>query len=225
MNFNSVLEKYRKNAFSEWDKGTRFEVLIKHYLKTDPMYSNDYENIWLWSEFPFREQFGGKDTGIDLVAKSEDGKYTAIQCKCYDEKTSIDKAEVDTFLSTSGKYFTDENNETVNFSYRLWVSTTNKWSAVAEDASRIATAIKNKYDQEKIINEDVFEDYCKEFALKPSKAKRYFNNLGYLITYDKVESSEEEKNNMQEEIDTEVIPWINEFIIDANPYHLLKKKQ
>lgn len=133
MNFNSVLEKYRKNAFSERDKGTRFEVLIKHYLKTDPMYSNDYENIWLWSEFPFREQFGGKDTGIDLVAKSEDGKYTAIQCKCYDEKTSIDKAEVDTFLSTSGKYFTDENNETVNFSYRLWVSTTNKWSAVAED--------------------------------------------------------------------------------------------
>lgn len=133
MNFNSVLEKYRKNAFSERDKGTRFEVLIKYYLKTDPMYSNDYENIWLWSEFPFREQFGGKDTGIDLVAKSEDGKYTAIQCKCYDEKTSIDKAEVDTFLSTSGKYFTDENNETVNFSYRLWVSTTNKWSAVAED--------------------------------------------------------------------------------------------
>lgn len=92
-------------------------------------------------------------------------------------------------------------------------------------ASRIATAIKNKYDQEKIINEDVFEDYCKEFALNPSKAKRYFNNLGYSVTYDKVESSEEEKNNMQEEIDTEIIPWINEFIMDANPYHLLKKKQ
>ena len=92
-------------------------------------------------------------------------------------------------------------------------------------ASRIATAIKNKYDQEKIINEDVFEDYCKEFALNPSHAKRYFNNLGYSITYDKVESSEEEKNNMQEEIDTEIIPWINEFIMDANPYHLLKKKQ
>ena len=92
-------------------------------------------------------------------------------------------------------------------------------------ASRIATAIKNKYDQEKIINEDVFEDYCKEFALNPSKAKRYFSNLGYSITYDKVESSEKEKNNMQEEIDTEIIPWINEFIMDANPYHLLKKKQ
>ena len=59
--------------------------------------------------------------------------------------------------------------------------------------------------------------------MNPSKAKRYFNNLGYSVTYDKVESSEEEKNNMQEEIDTEIIPWINEFIMDANPYHLLKK--
>ena len=34
-----------------------------------------------------------------------------------------------------------------------------------------------------------------------------------------------EKNITYEEIDTEIIPWINEFIVDANPYHLLKKKQ
>ncbi len=34
-----------------------------------------------------------------------------------------------------------------------------------------------------------------------------------------------EKNITYEEIDTEIIPWINEFIMDANPYHLLKKKQ
>ena len=33
-----------------------------------------------------------------------------------------------------------------------------------------------------------------------------------------------EKNITYEEIDTEIIPWINEFIMDANPYHLLKKK-
>lgn len=133
MNFSSVLGKCREEAYSERDKGTRFEVLIKHYLKTDPMYANEYDNIWLWSEFPYREQFGGKDTGIDLVAKEIEGGFTAIQCKCYKDTTRIDKPEVDTFLSTSGKSFEDENGERFNFSHRLWVSTTNKWTDVAED--------------------------------------------------------------------------------------------
>ena len=107
MNFQQVLNKYREECFSERDKGTRFETLMKYYLKTDPMYSNEFSEIWLWSEFPFRSQFGGKDIGIDLVAKEVEGGYTAIQCKCYRETARIDKPEVDTFLSTSGKSFED----------------------------------------------------------------------------------------------------------------------
>lgn len=133
MNFQQIINKYREESYSERDKGTRFETLIKYYLKTDPMYANEFTDIWLWSEFPYRNQFGGKDTGIDLVAKESEGGYTAIQCKCYRETARIDKPEVDTFLSTSGKSFEDENGERVNFSHRLWVSTTNKWTDVAED--------------------------------------------------------------------------------------------
>lgn len=133
MGFNSILEKYRRVSFSERDKGTRFEILMKHYLKTDPMYINQFEIIWLWTEFPYREQFGWKDTGIDLVALSSNGEYTAIQCKCYQDTAKIDKPEVDTFLSTSGKYFKNENGEDVHFSHRLWISTTNKWTNIAED--------------------------------------------------------------------------------------------
>lgn len=133
MNFQQVLNKYREECFSERDKGSRFETLMKYYLKTDPMYSNEFSEIWLWSEFPFRSQFGGKDIGIDLVAKELEGGYTAIQCKCYRETARIDKPEVDTFLSTSGKSFEDEEGEMCAFTHRLWISTTNKWTDVAED--------------------------------------------------------------------------------------------
>lgn len=47
--------------------------------------------------FPGRKDFGGTDTGIDLVAKTELGDYWAIQCKCYAENTTIDKPAVDSF--------------------------------------------------------------------------------------------------------------------------------
>jgi len=51
MNFNKVLEKYRKISFSERDKGDRFERLMQRYLLTDPKYSNKLKKVWLWSEF------------------------------------------------------------------------------------------------------------------------------------------------------------------------------
>lgn len=133
MGFNSVLEKYRKESFSERDKGTRFEILMKHYLQTAPLYKHKFEHVWLWSDFQYRNQFSGKDTGIDLIAQDYDGEYTAIQCKCYQESTRIDKPEVDTFLSTSGKHFKDSDGNDCSFSNRFWISTTNKWTEVAED--------------------------------------------------------------------------------------------
>ena len=133
MSFNSVLEKYRKESFSERDKGTRFEILMKHYLQTAPLYKHKFEHVWLWSDFQYRNQFSGKDTGIDLIAQDYDGEYTAIQCKCYQESTRIDKPEVDTFLSTSGKHFKDSEGNDCSFSNRFWISTTNKWTEVAED--------------------------------------------------------------------------------------------
>ncbi len=136
MHFNVVLNRYRNLAYSEKDKGTRFEVLIKHYLKTDPLYVNEFETVWLWSEFPYKDQFGGKDIGIDIIAQGYDKSYTAIQCKCYQENTKIDKPEVDTFLSTSGKHFKDKDNKDCSFLYRFWVSTTNKWTDTAEETLR-----------------------------------------------------------------------------------------
>ena len=80
-NFNEILEKYRKISFSEHDKGSRFEMLMKNFLLTYPAYREKFSEVWLWNEFPYKKDFGGKDIGIDIVAKTVDGEFWAVQCK------------------------------------------------------------------------------------------------------------------------------------------------
>jgi predicted helicase len=136
MNFQKILDKYRKIAFSERDKGDRFERLMQAYLKTDPKYSNLLKNVWMWNEFPGKLDLGGGDTGIDLVALTHEGDYWAIQCKCFQEDSVINKPAVDTFLSTSSREFKNEQMQTTRFAHRLWISTTNKWGSNAQEAIR-----------------------------------------------------------------------------------------
>ncbi len=134
--FLQLLDKYRKHSFSERDKGDRFERLMQAFLRTAPQYANKFKNVWLWSEFPGKDDLGGTDTGIDLVALTNDGDYWAIQCKCYNEDTSIDKPAVDSFLATSGRRFRGEDLRSTAFAQRLWISTTNSWGANATEAIR-----------------------------------------------------------------------------------------
>lgn len=129
--FTKILNKFRAESLSERDKGYRFERLMQAYLKTSALYANLFEEVWLWTEFPFHDQFGGKDTGIDLVAKTYEGEYWAVQCKCYADGSYIDKPAVDSFLSTSGKSF-EVDDKAVFFGQRLWISTTNNWNSTAE---------------------------------------------------------------------------------------------
>lgn len=105
-------------------------------MQIAPEYEGKFKEIWLWDEFPFRNDFSGKDTGIDLVAQTVEGDYWAIQCKCYDEKSRINKDGVDSFLATSSKEFCNDKMETQRFEYRLWISTTNNWNSEAERTIR-----------------------------------------------------------------------------------------
>ena len=132
--FQKILDKYRKISFSEKDKGERFERLMKAYLLTDPKYAYKFKKVWLWAEFPGKKDLGGTDTGIDLVALTNEGDYWAVQCKCYQESSLIDKPAVDSFLSTSSRHFKGEDLKTYSFAHRLWISTTNKWGINAQDA-------------------------------------------------------------------------------------------
>jgi len=136
MSFQKILDKYRKIAFSERDKGDRFERLMQAYLRTDPKYAFLLKNVWLWNEFPGKLDLGGGDTGIDLVALTNEGDYWAIQCKCFQADSTIDKPAVDSFLSTSSREFKNEQMQTTRFAHRLWISTTNKWGTNATEAIR-----------------------------------------------------------------------------------------
>lgn len=133
MKFDEILHKFRAESFTQRDKGTQFERLMRSWLLSDPRYSN-LTDVWLWEDFPCRRDFGGSDTGIDLVARTDTGQYWAIQCKCYKEDAVIDKPAVDSFLATSSRTFTDVDTlQTTSFSQRLWISTTNHWGRNAEE--------------------------------------------------------------------------------------------
>jgi predicted helicase len=134
MGLHEVLDKYNKEALSLHDKGNRFERLMQAYLKTDPEYANQFKHVWMWRDFPCKKDFGGSDTGIDLVAQTFAGDFWAIQCKFYDPDTSITKPDVDTFLATSSRTFLNDQLQTTGFVERLFISTTSKWNINAEKA-------------------------------------------------------------------------------------------
>lgn len=127
---HDVLDQYRKVSFNEYDKGAHFERLMQAFLQTEPQYSELYDEVWRWSEYPGR---GNRpDTGIDLVARSRDsGALTAIQCKFFGQNTTVTKPMLDSFLSASGKLTVDYTPE---FESRLIVSTSDTWGKNAEDA-------------------------------------------------------------------------------------------
>jgi len=99
---------------------------------TDPQYASRLENVWQWSEWP--ERWRGDDNGIDLVAKERDtGAYWAIQCKFFAQNHAIQKSDIDSFFTESGKRFKTSEGEK-SFSTRLIISTTDHWSTNAEKA-------------------------------------------------------------------------------------------
>lgn len=132
MNLKNILKELEESSHSLRNKGARFELLIKNWFLTTKLYSDNIKEIWLWNDFPYKNQFGGSDSGIDLVLHNLEDEYIAIQCKFYKENSEISKSDVDTFISTSAKFF-EINGERKKFSNRIFISTTNKWSKKASD--------------------------------------------------------------------------------------------
>jgi predicted helicase len=134
MPFQDVLRRYREESASEREKGARFEDLIARYLMTDPAYAVQLEWARVWGEFFGRADMGGKDTGIEIVAKTKAGEYWAVQCKCYAEGHRVTKADMDTFMSASGRTFLD-GGERKGFSRRFVVATTDDWTENALESA------------------------------------------------------------------------------------------
>lgn len=126
-----LLDEFTEAARSHRDKGDLFERLIANYLINDPQYAVLLSDVWLWSEWPLR--WGGDD-GIDIVARERDtGDYWAIQCKFFDPEYTVQKSDIDSFFTASGKRFNTNDGEQ-SFVARVIVSTTDKWSKNAEEA-------------------------------------------------------------------------------------------
>ncbi|MFZ2240803.1 MAG: DEAD/DEAH box helicase [Gordonia amarae] len=118
---HEVIEAFRK-APSNSERGTLFEKLMVRYFQLDPMLSQQYDQVWRWTDWPGRA--GKPDTGIDLVARTADtGELTAIQCKFYEPAHTLAKSDIDSFFTASGK---------TPFTNRIIISTTDKWSSNAE---------------------------------------------------------------------------------------------
>lgn len=119
-----LLDKYRSLAPTERDKGTYLEKLSVVFLKTDATMQAQFEDAWLYSDWAKLQGVGGKDIGIDVVAKIRDSnRFCAIQCKFYADGAVIQKADTDSF-------FANANQDC--FERTMFIDTTNKkWSSNA----------------------------------------------------------------------------------------------
>lgn len=123
-----ILDAYRDVSLTEREKGTYFEKLILCYFRNEASYKDLYSQVWLYADWAKEQGIDARDVGIDLVAKtSGTDEYHAIQCKLYAEEYRLQKKDIDSFFTASGKK---------TFTHRIIVSSTNNWSEHAEDALR-----------------------------------------------------------------------------------------
>lgn len=201
MTFRDILKEFQENSFNTTDQGRKFEHLILRWFKTANLYKDIISDVWMIKDFTPLMSQTKHDIGIDLVAKTKEGEYWAIQCKCYDEKTQIALPAVSNFISASGMSFIDPiSQKTTTFSERYWVSTTNKYSdnakimlfSPAHKVKVITTSLleNSGVNWDKLLHgdgskEDLYEhkklrDYQEEAV---NEAVKYYanNNRGKLI--------------------------------------------
>lgn len=83
--------------------------------------------------------------GIDIVAETFENNFVAVQCKFYSDNSTVEKKFVDSFISNAARKFFVDGIEK-NFSERIWISTTENYSANALEM------MKNQSPAIKILN-------------------------------------------------------------------------
>lgn len=164
---HDLLDTYRNAAVTEREKGTYFEELIRAYLRNEATYKDLYEQVWTYADWAREQGMDARDTGIDLVARTRGtGEVHAIQCKLYAPNYKLQKADIDSFFTASGKK---------PFVHRIIVCTTNNWSEHAEAALDGQQPAVNKIDlaalEESQIDWSKFKDLHK-VELRPKKQLR-----------------------------------------------------
>jgi predicted helicase len=83
-------------------KGDAFEQFVKAFLLLDPEYASKISDVWIHHEVPSairkKLHLPDSDQGIDLIAKTKDGEFWAVQCKYRAESARpIPWREISTF--------------------------------------------------------------------------------------------------------------------------------
>ena len=124
---HEVIDAFNE-APSTVERGTKFEELMVEYFQLDPTLALQYDQVTRWTQWPHRGT--SPDVGIDLVARDRTtDEWTAIQCKFYSPSHTLQKHDIDSFFTASGKSWNG-----VRFHNRVIISTTDKWSRHAEAA-------------------------------------------------------------------------------------------
>jgi predicted helicase len=102
MQLQELLNAYRESARSEREKGDYFERLLRVFLENDDIQKQFYSNVIPFAEWAKAKGWSKSDIGIDLVATLADGSgFAAIQCKFYAPNYSIQKPDIDSFISAA----------------------------------------------------------------------------------------------------------------------------
>ena len=102
MQLQDLLNSYRAASQSEREKGDYFERLVRVFLENDDTQKQYYSAVVPFVDWAKAQGWRGADTGIDLVATLADGSgYAAIQCKFYAPDHSIQKPDIDSFISAA----------------------------------------------------------------------------------------------------------------------------
>jgi predicted helicase len=162
-----LLEHYRAIAAAHREAGTYFEELIVAYLKTEPAYRELYRDVWMFADWAKRQGLDKHDVGIDLVAETFTGEVHAVQCKLYAPDYRVQKADIDSFFTASGKK---------PFTHRIIVATTSLWSEHAEDALQDQHTPVTKIDlqalEASVIDWSKFQPKATAISVKQKKALR-----------------------------------------------------
>ena len=142
----TLLTTYRQAAVTEREKGTYFEELIIQYLRNEASYQDLYSDVWSYADWADYAKLDKRDTGIDLVARTFTGDYHAIQCKFYDANYRVQKSDIDSFFTASGKK---------PFVHRVIVVTSNNWSEHADDALQDQQPPVSKIDLNDLENSQI----------------------------------------------------------------------
>ena len=120
---DDLLNDFDRFAGSTHEKGDLFERLVKRILQTDPVYKQQFSQVWRWAEWPGRD--GETDAGVDLVAQyAGSDEICAIQCKFYSPNSQVSYNAVAKFIVEADR---------IKATSRIFVSTTDN---IAKNAQR-----------------------------------------------------------------------------------------